>query len=155
MLTKVCRICKEARKLDAFYVRPKSIDGLRHECKKCHGKNGRKNYLRRKPAIDEKLRTQHLMRQYKMTPEQWQGLYDSQEGKCAICCCAEMKYNNKSKTTQKLCADHDHTTGKVRGLACNRCNTILGRVNEDVNLLRAMLAYLERHRSDLTLGPNL
>lgn len=55
---------------------------------------------------------------------------------CYIC-----KKDNKGKT---LCVDHDHKTGKVRALLCSSCNKALGLSYEDVNILKAMINYLEK-----------
>ena len=43
----------------------------------------------------------------------------------------------------RLCLDHCHEKGTVRGLLCNRCNRALGLVGDNVGLLRAMAEYLE------------
>lgn len=67
-------------------------------------------------------------------------LYDvlllAQRGKCAIC-------EAESSNGQRLGADHNHTTGYVRGLLCVRCNQGIGSLKENVDILRAAIAYLE------------
>ena len=57
---------------------------------------------------------------------------------CDIC-----GIKNKSKIHHAY--DHCHKTGNFRGWLCNRCNTTLGRVNDDPELLRKMASYLEKH----------
>ena len=47
---------------------------------------------------------------------------------------------------KQLHIDHDHTTGKVRGVLCHACNTSLGLLNEDPQRLRDLATYIERHR---------
>ncbi len=65
----------------------------------------------------------------------------AQGGVCAICGLPETRVV-KGKLN-RLAVDHDHTTGRVRGLLCFRCNTCLGRFEDNVELLRAAEAYLE------------
>lgn len=45
-----------------------------------------------------------------------------------------------------LSLDHDHKTGKARGILCNRCNSALGMFDDDPNLLGLAIKYLEKHR---------
>lgn len=52
------------------------------------------------------------------------------------------------KRKKFLCVDHDHVTGKVRGLICQTCNITLGYVADDVNTLHNMIDYLEKSRGD-------
>lgn len=59
--------------------------------------------------------------------------------------CGEPPSGRGSKKEAGICFDHDHFTGKPRGWLCDRCNKVLGLVQEDRNLLRKMIRYLERH----------
>lgn len=68
-----------------------------------------------------------------MTPERWQELFDSQGGRCAICRCVPVR----------PVVDHDHATGRVRGILCHGCNIILPAI-EDEAFCAAALSYLER-----------
>ena len=71
----------------------------------------------------------------------YQELYDLQEGKCAIC---KKDHSHKSKNgvKAKLAVDHNHATGKIRGLLCGSCNRGLGYIGEE-NLAIA-LAYCQK-----------
>ena len=63
---------------------------------------------------------------------------DAGEG-CEVC---------GGKTT-KMATDHDHDTGKVRGLLCGNCNTALGLAGDSVDRLMALAAYLIQHQNVL------
>ena len=77
-----------------------------------------------------------LRSKYGLTPETYDALLETQAGACAICGCKAGK--------RALHVDHDHRTGKVRGLLCNNCNRCLGLLKDDVAVLRSAVAYLER-----------
>lgn len=95
-----------------------------------------KNRWRRQP---ERGRAYQLQTKYGMTPAQYDEMLLAQDGKCAICKVHE------EDIVWKLRVDHDHATGKVRALLCHSCNTTLGHMKEDPELLRAAAAYLELH----------
>lgn len=63
-------------------------------------------------------------RRYGLTPEQYHQFLVAQGGKCAIC----GKDNIRNGKSIRMCVDHDHKTGKVRGLLCNRCNVEVGYI---------------------------
>jgi hypothetical protein len=71
--------------------------------------------------------------------EEYTDLLAKQGGGCAIC--GATKGN---KGTKRLCVDHDHKTGKVRGLLCGNCNFMLGYSKDKVSNLRRGIQYLER-----------
>ena len=89
-------------------------------------------------------RAPHYMRQYLygVTPEQFEQMLEQQGGTCAIC--ATDQWDSKGRGPS---VDHDHATGKVRGLLCASCNNGLGRFRDDTALLRAAVKYLEAHVS--------
>lgn len=70
----------------------------------------------------------------------------AQEGKCAICGSRDAGTRNGEK--KSLAVDHDHTTGKVRGLLCESCNQGLGKFNDSREVLLKAAAYLEKHSVD-------
>jgi hypothetical protein len=61
-------------------------------------------------------------------------MWDEQSGVCAIC--------GDGLATPHI--DHDHVTGRVRGILCPSCNIGLGRFKDDVSRLKSGIAYLER-----------
>ena len=68
-----------------------------------------------------------------VTPEQYQEALIKQSGVCAIC---------SQSDTKALAADHCHDTGKFRGLLCSKCNRGLGYLNDNVELLKQAIRYL-------------
>lgn len=65
-------------------------------------------------------------------------------GRCAICKEKETKKSRWSNEVRRLAIDHCHKTGKVRGLLCGRCNTVLGMMNDNTALLLSAVEYLDR-----------
>lgn len=78
----------------------------------------------------------------KRTRDQWVAdLTEWQHGVCGACL-------RPFTPSRPPAVDHDHRTGKVRGLLCTRCNLLLGEVHDDADLLRGLVLYLENHPSD-------
>jgi hypothetical protein len=73
---------------------------------------------------------------YGLTVEDYRSMLDAQNWECLGC--------SVSFTMKSPHVDHDHTTGKVRGLLCRRCNSALGMAKDDPNILRSLIAYLEQ-----------
>lgn len=89
--------------------------------------------LRRREERAFDLRLQKL---YNITADIYWMIYAFQGGVCYICRWAKGK-------TKRLCVDHDHETGEVRGLLCNRCNRMLGFARDDSEFFRRAADYLE------------
>jgi hypothetical protein len=73
---------------------------------------------------------------YGLSPAAYLELVASQDERCAIC---------RKKPDKILAVDHDHVTGKVRGLLCQCCNLALGQAKDSPSILRAAAHYLESH----------
>jgi hypothetical protein len=79
------------------------------------------------PGDPEKAHKQRA-RTYGLTPEEYTRHFKAQGGVCAICKQPETRRIKKTNTVCSLAVDHDHVTGDVRGLLCNRCNHGLGYI---------------------------
>lgn len=89
--------------------------------------------------------TNHLMRDFGLTDEEYDALLAAQDGCCAIC------HNTPKK--QRLHVDHSHKTGAIRGLLCLWCNhRLLGGARESVDVLRDAIAYLDAPPAAAVLG---
>jgi hypothetical protein len=95
-------------------------------------KYNKENPLKRKNAV--------LKNVYGITLVQYNKMFETQEGKCAIC------QRHQNELTRTLCVDHDHKTNKVRALLCVTCNTDVSVVE---NRLEEMTNYLNKYRKDL------
>lgn len=94
------------------------------------------------PGLEYKRR---LRRAFGITPEDYAAMMALQDGVCAICHQSETSVDPKTMAPKRLAVDHRHDTKKVRGLLCFRCNSTIGKVNDDPQLLTRMVEYLTRH----------
>jgi len=128
--------CGKEKLATDFYVRNK-VNMVRHsECKICTSERV-KNRHKENP---ERTKNNDLKRLYGITLDEHTQMYEEQNGVCAVC---EKPGDGKWK---KLCVDHDHKTGKVRQLLCRNCNMILGQVDDSINHLGKLTAYLQKHK---------
>lgn len=99
-------------------------------------------------------REAHLKRAYGLSLEQYDAILEAQGGRCAICGSDDPHVGRRpivngyrTQTAPAYFAvDHDHATGKVRGLLCSRCNRALGGFQDDLHTLLIAVAYLEENR---------
>ena len=82
-------------------------------------------------------RKQSLKVRYNLTEEQVIEMHNKQEGLCAIC------GSTISKCNQHI--DHDHKTGKIRGLLCSRCNHAIGYFNDNPEYMEAGAKYIRNN----------
>lgn len=92
-------------------------------------------HISHKNEIHKRLRKYRYSKEYNITLEQYNNMLLAQNGVCAIC---------GQKGERMLCVDHDHTTGKVRGLLCDLCNRGLGFFKENTNIIIKALVYLNK-----------
>jgi hypothetical protein len=126
---KICRKCGKIKPSSFFAKSSVEADRLQKWCKLC-----------RKEHYDTNARKvffNHVERMYGLTKEQYIKMVADQKECCAIC-----------GLQTKLHVDHDHNTGKVRELLCSACNTSLGSVKDNSEILKSMIEYLKKHKSD-------
>lgn len=120
--------CKRGhQKTQQTLVFTKCKNGIRPtDCKKC-----------RSLRVKEFGRSSAYYKRYGITKENWQELFSQQNGCCLIC----LKHQSELKAI--LVVDHDHVSGKVRGLLCHACNLIIGNANDDSSVLQRAINYLK------------
>lgn len=124
-----CTTCKRWKEKHLFFAQKRISKGttpFQANCKHCDRIRQRSEYT------IERRRRKRLKIEYGLTEQDYQQLYIKQEGKCKIC------YQVKVR----LDVDHNHTTGKVRGLLCGHCNKAIGLLHDDPDAARRVIAYL-------------
>ncbi|MFE0047556.1 endonuclease VII domain-containing protein [Streptomyces albireticuli] len=114
---KLCRTCGEVKPHSEWHRNASASDGLSTRCKACRVVQGRQS---------------HLKRSYGITEAERDAMIAEQAGVCPICLSPDPVH-----------VDHDHDTGKVRGVLCFNCNSALGKFRDDRDTLRRAIAYLE------------
>ena len=131
MTTKVCSKCHEEKDASEFNKRLIAKDGLGFWCKDCVGDHNNS------PAARSSQLKWQLKKRFDINVETYDIMFDKQEGRCAICS------RRQDELKQRLTVDHNHVTGKIRGLLCFDCNTSLGHFREDITLLEKAIVYLQ------------
>lgn len=161
---KECSKCGELKPLSSYYrAGGNSRGGLRGDCIPCNlaaqAERRRRNpeaarrrteqWRRENPeryAANQKAfvasggkrvadRRSHLKRKYGITIEEYDAMLQAQGGGCFIC-------GRPPRDDSSLHVDHDHSTGKVRGILCFCCNNALADFQDDPALLRKAAYYL-------------
>jgi len=115
---KSCTKCKEVKPFAAFSSRRDGHSKLHSWCRECEKEYNRS---RTRPKETPEHRKERVLKsRYGITTEQWQAMFDAQNGCCKIC------GRHQSLFKKALHVDHNHDTGEVRGLLCSKCNAVLG-----------------------------
>lgn len=119
-MTRTCRQCKIEKPIGDFKADSRDATGRSTQCKACFAAamkarraDGRYDELQREG------RRRHNLKQFGLTVEQYDAMLERQGGVCGMC-------RQACATGRRLAVDHDHQTGRVRGLLCHRCNRGLG-----------------------------
>jgi hypothetical protein len=158
---KWCPACQRLLLVSEFHKNKRAYDGLYDRCKACNSvvsnqwhrdKAQDSDYRERKnqrakewratnqgEKLTRAYKDANLRQNYGITIEQFETMLAAQGGRCAIC----RKPFRRSFDTH---VDHDHATGRVRGILCSACNNGLGRFRDDPAVLRHAARYLERDR---------
>lgn len=91
-------------------------------------------------ANKEKWQDYNWLKKFNISREDYEALLAKQDGVCDIC-----KIASPGKTRASFSIDHDHKTGKIRGLLCSGCNTAIGLMYESKETLANAIKYLEKH----------
>jgi len=89
-----------------------------------------------------KRRNWHLVKTYGITLTEYDSILKSQNNVCAICGEKESNTNNNG-SIKPLSVDHNHKTGDVRGLLCDKCNNGLGKFRDNIEILNKAIKYLK------------
>jgi hypothetical protein len=109
-------------------------------CFKCLNKRRKENckhYEKIFKNNKELIHGRNLNHKFRITKEEYNLVLMEQGNVCAIC-------HLPRENGWRLCVDHNHYTGKVRGLLCTKCNTAIGLVDESMDRLYAIIAYLKK-----------
>ena len=82
-----------------------------------------------------------LRNDYGITLQDYEAMYKTQNGKCAIC---GKEPKNGRGILRKLYVDHCHQTNRVRGLLCHSCNMGIGLLDDSLELLFSAIEYLKK-----------
>ena len=145
--TKLCPHCKEEKTFSEFGKDKSKKLGITSYCKPCASLNRAKNYSKNTFVEKEKLkeyyknnkdksRSYSLKNLYGLSIEQFNEMKFMQGGSCKIC------KTHESNLKRKLFVDHCHTTGLIRGLLCQSCNTMIGNAKDNILVLQAAINYL-------------
>ena len=133
-----CTQCKIDKPEKDYYTRKDRPNGKGRlsECKECMKSRVMGRYNKDPDLVNDK----RAAKLYGITLEQVQEMREQSNGICSICN-REGKHHHK-----RLVIDHDHKTGKVRGLICSSCNSMIGWCGEDTQTLQNLIEYLNRNK---------
>jgi hypothetical protein len=100
-----------------------------------------KDYRKRHP----KTAFKHRLKKWGLDLDTYYAMLASQGNRCAICRTTAPK--GPQSRDQNFAVDHDHITGKIRGLLCSNCNLVLGHARDHAEVLEAAIAYLKKHQT--------
>jgi hypothetical protein len=124
---KRCAKCGATKAFEEFPRNNRQPDGRHFNCKPCHNAQVRESRQRHGGS-----RNYHLKRRYGIGATEVDAMIAAQGGRCLVCGRENPEH-----------VDHDHVTGRVRGILCFTCNGGLGNFSDDVDRLRSAATYLE------------
>lgn len=99
--------------------------------------------IKRTGTVEEYRREHHLKKKYGMTAVDFQNEWDACNGLCSICETQMiMPEYSRGQKLHAACVDHDHDSGKFRGLLCNACNKAIGLLQDNPDVISKAWRYL-------------
>jgi len=155
LVQKRCTKCGEVKEIKEFYF-VKKLNTYKSRCRTCTNKDHadymktEKGRVSRDKANKKKNWTTPTQKEYKshwsrlkkygITEQEFRDLLEKQDYKCAICNITDVE------SGKCLCVDHCHSTGKVRELLCNHCNSAVGMIKESAENATKLVEYLIKHK---------
>ncbi len=137
---KKCSKCKEIKSYLSFSKNVSTKDGKEYSCKTCHSARFRRYKANNKAKVQKQTKRANLKRKYGLTLEAYEEMLIRHSNRCAICATL---ISDLTLQGSYICVDHNHVTGKVRGLLCNDCNQGLGRFKDNLLIIDNAKLYLE------------
>lgn len=104
---------------------------------------GRAAHRQRNPEESAARAKRQKLKRFDLTLEEYGAMFAAQNGVCKICSKPEEGIDSRTGKVKALAVDHDHATGRVRGLLCGKCNHLLGLVKDDKEVLASAYDYLD------------
>ena len=134
---KNCPKCGIKKERSEFHKDKTRNDGLAGFCKPCLLQKTQKWRDENPDELKQSQRRTRRKREYGVSREDYDSMLLEQNNKCAIC---------KDTIGYEAAVDHDHKTGKVRGLLCGKCNSGIGLLKDNPEILRSAAKYLDQHQ---------
>jgi hypothetical protein len=147
IITKICSICGINKELGEYNKRIGVADGRVSECKECSRKRQKKNYVKNLGYYQDRNKKQ-TAKIYGITVEEYDSMLERQGGVCEICGQGERSVGRTSGKIYNLAVDHDHTTGKIRGLLCSTCNKSAYVRDDDIENAERLVLYLKKYKTE-------
>lgn len=131
-----CKSCTSSRNKERRAANPERFrEWERRSSAATFEVNGPKKRIRNLP---------HRLRIHGLTETEFWAMMAAQDNRCAICQRQVMPAREGKGNRDCACIDHDHETGKVRGILCNSCNTALGLLKDKTDVLLRAVEYLSK-----------
>lgn len=140
-----CMRCKVTKPVGDFWKRSATARGYQTWCKACTRQA--RSERERTPEDPKLTRKYKLKEAYGITLEDYDAMYQRQDGRCAICGDVKEPWEPGAGVGGRkrfLVVDHDHETSQVRSLLCWNCNCGLGQFREDPRIMLAAAAYAKQ-----------
>ncbi len=133
---KMCN--KGLHDLDKVGYQHRIKDGYKYKrCKQCVKEEGKRQYIKYKKLDPLYSRKLHLKERYGITQEDFEKTFKKQNNSCSIC-------KTKVSKGKGFVVDHNHNTNQVRGILCDACNKALGGFQDNKQILKLAISYLEK-----------
>lgn len=143
-MTKKCSQCKKSKLLSLFNRCNRQKSGRRPECAECRSIKNKKIYSESLEQRD-RVKGKTIKKTYNITIDEYNKMALEQDFKCQICKKESTELDKRYNRIRKLVIDHDHRTGKIRGLLCGPCNRALGGFSEQMETILGAIAYLDKY----------